>query len=107
MLVTVFWVLIVAGASAAAVFWALAIRTAYWILTGVRASDGRNATAGWIMMVVWPFAMRHTAGAPADQATSLNKMLVGFFAAILVATGSLAVYSNLTFVPPKAAQTLQ
>jgi len=57
-------------------------------------------------MVVWPFAMRHTAGAPADKATSLNKMLVGLFAAILVATGSLAVYSNLTFVPPPA-QTLQ
>jgi len=107
MLAIAFWVLTVAGASAAAVFWALAIRAAYGILTGVRASDGRNAAAGWIMMVVWPFAMRHTAGAPADTATSLNKMLVGFFAAILVATGSLAVYSNLTFVPPPAAQTVQ
>ena len=107
MLAIAFWVLMVAAAAAAAVFWALAIRTAYGILTGVRARDGRNATAGWIMMVVWPFAMRHTAGAPADTATSLNKMLVGFFAALLVATGSLAVYSNLTFVPPPAAQTLQ
>ncbi|MCB4768272.1 hypothetical protein LGR54_06605 [Ancylobacter sp. Lp-2] len=105
MLAWLFWGLWVAGASAIVVLWVFAAGTAYRILTGVRAGGGSNAAADWIKMVVWPFAMRHLAGAPADRAASLSKMLVALFAAFLVATASLAVYSNLTFAP--SAQTHQ
>ena len=105
MLAWLFWALWVAGASAIAVLWVFSAGAAYRILSGVRADGGRNASADWIKMVVWPFAIRHLAGAPADRAASLSRMLVALFAAFLVATASLAVYSNLTFVPP--AQTHQ
>ncbi|MCJ8143079.1 hypothetical protein MKI84_09125 [Ancylobacter sp. A5.8] len=104
MLANLFWVLLVASVSAAAVIWVLSIRLAYGIASVTRAGGGSSAVS-LIMAVAWPFAMRHVPGAPSDKATSLNKMLVALFAAILVAIASMAVYSNLTLVLP--AQTHQ
>ncbi|MBS7542633.1 hypothetical protein [Ancylobacter oerskovii] len=109
MLAWLFWGLWVAGASAIVVLWVFSVGTAFRILSGVRAGGGSNAAVDWIKMVVWPFAIRHLAGAPADRAANLSqrlsRMLVALFVAFLVATASLAVYSNLTFALP--AQTHQ
>jgi hypothetical protein len=95
MLAELFWVTLIAGCAAAVVLWVLAVRIAGEV---VAASDG--GLAGWILAVLWPFGARQAAGVSAEKSASLNKMLVGFFIAILVAIASMAVYSNLTFVPP-------
>lgn len=104
MLASLFLLLLIAGTSAIVVLWVLAMRTAWNILAGVRAGGGSLAVADWIKLVVWPFAMRNLAGAPAEPAANLSRMLVALFAAFLVATASMAVYSNLTFVPPARTQ---
>ncbi len=95
MLAELFRVTLIAGCAAAVVLWVLAVRVA----GGVVAASG-GSLAGWVLAVLWPFGARQTAGVSAEKSTSLNKMLVGFFIAILVAIASMAVYSNLTFVPP-------
>ncbi len=99
MLAELFWVGIVAGGSAAVVIWVLAARLAF------RLAGARQAgPLGWILAALWPFGARQTAGASAETATTLNKMMVAFFIAILIAIASMAVYSNLTFVPPVRTQ---
>ncbi len=99
MLAELFWVTLVAGVSAAVVIWVFAARLA------LRLAGARQAgPLGWILAVLWPFGARQTAGASAETATMLNKMMVAFFIAILVAIASMAVYSNLTFVPPVRTQ---
>ncbi|SCW42071.1 hypothetical protein [Ancylobacter rudongensis] len=95
MLVEFFWVAVVAGASAAAVIWVLATRTALGILRATNAGGLR-----YLLALLWPFGTRLVPGAAPAEATRLNKMLVGFFAALLIAIASMAVYSNLTFVLP-------
>jgi len=95
MLAELFWITLVAGGAAAVVLWVLAARVAVTIA----ASNGGGFTA-WSLAVLWPFGARHAAGVSAETSASLNKMLVGFFIAILVVIASMAVYSNLTFVPP-------
>ena len=72
---------------------------------GPGLADARQAgPLGWILAALWPFGARQTAGASAETATTLNKMMVAFFIAILIAIASMAVYSNLTFVPPVRTQ---
>ncbi|MGA0562893.1 hypothetical protein ACO2RV_10620 [Ancylobacter sp. VNQ12] len=95
MLAELFWVTLVAGCSAAAVVWVLAVRIA-----GTIAASRGGGFIVWSLAVLWPFGARQTAGVSTETSASLNKMLVGFFIAILVAIASMAVYSNLTFVPP-------
>lgn len=99
MLAGMFWVGLVAGGSAAVVIWALAVRLAYGL--AVRRKAG---VAARLLVAFWPFGARQAAGVPADISASLNKMLVAFFLALLVAISSMAVYSNLTFVPPAHTQ---
>ena len=106
MLATVFWALLVASGSAIVVLWAFAAKAGFDILMAKRAAGAASAPSAWALLVAWPFAARGFDGVSADEAVRLNKMLVGFFAAILIAAGSAAVYSNLTFVPPPA-QTIQ
>ncbi|WP_405703509.1 hypothetical protein [Ancylobacter terrae] len=96
----------IAGASGAVVLWVFAAKAGFDILRASRARGAAVAPSAWAWLVAFPFAARGFDGAPADEAVRLNKMLVGFFAAILIAAGSAAVYSNLTFVPPPA-QTIQ
>ena len=96
MLVNVFWTLLVAGGSAAAVFWALAIRFGYGVVT---ANGATPRAADWALILAWPFGARMRPGASAEAAASLNKMLVGLIAALLIVAGSTAVYSNLTSAP--------
>ncbi|CAA0091979.1 Uncharacterised protein [Starkeya nomas] len=99
MLAELFWVTLVTGVSAAVVIWVFAARLA------LRLAGARQAgPLGWVLAVLWPFGARQTAGASAETATMLNKMMVAFFIAILVAIASMAVYSNLTFVPPVRTQ---
>ncbi|WP_018391154.1 hypothetical protein [Ancylobacter sp. FA202] len=95
MLVEFFWVAVVAGVSAAAVIWVLATRIALGIVRATNAGALR-----YLLALLWPFGTRLVPGAAPAEATRLNKMLVGFFAALLVAIASMAVYSNLTFVLP-------
>lgn len=95
MLASVFWVTLVAGVSAAVVLWVLAARVALGIVRVAGSSVPRVLAA-----VFWPFGARYLAGATSAEATLLNKMLVAFFAALLVAIASMAVYSNLTLVLP-------
>ncbi|MCS0496951.1 hypothetical protein NVS89_17840 [Ancylobacter sp. MQZ15Z-1] len=99
MLVELFWAAIVAGASSAVVIWVLATRAAFGVV-----SAGHPSLADRIRLVLWPFGVRHSAAVSAETAASFNKMLVGFFIALLVAIASVAVYSNLTFVPPARMQ---
>ncbi|WP_371346344.1 hypothetical protein [Ancylobacter sp. IITR112] len=95
MLAGFFWVTLVAGVSAAVVLWVLAARVAIGIVRVSGASSG-----GIVGALFWPFGARQMAGAAPAEATLLNKMLVAFFAALLVAIASMAVYSNLTLVLP-------
>lgn len=95
MLASFFWVTLVAGVSAAVVLWVLAARVALGIVRVTGGSASRVLGA-----LLWPFGARHLAGAGPAEATLLNKMLVAFFAALLVAIASMAVYSNLTLVLP-------
>jgi hypothetical protein len=106
MLVDLFFVLLVAGSSAAVVLWVFAIKTGYDVVMANRASGEPARPSTFALLAAWPFAARLFSGVTPDKATLLNKMMVGFFAAILVVAGSAAVYSNLTFVPPPA-QTVQ
>lgn len=99
MLVEFFWVCVVAGVSAAAVLWVLAARLAFGVLRANRAG-----VVGFALAALWPFGARQTAGTSTATATTLNKMMVAFFIAILVAIASMAVYSNLTFVLPAPTQ---
>ncbi|GLK71362.1 hypothetical protein KHC23_11320 [Ancylobacter dichloromethanicus] len=99
MLVELFWVALVAGVSAAAVIWVLAARLAF----GMRRVAGGGALA-LLPALLWPFGTRQLAGASPSEATRLNKMMVAFFAALLIAIASMAVYSNLTFVLPAPTQ---
>lgn len=106
MLVDLFFVLLVAGGSAAVVLWVFAAKTGFDILMASRAAGTPVKPSAFAMLVAWPFGARQLTGTAADKAVLLNKMMVGFFAAILVVAGSAAVYSNLTFAPPPA-QTVQ
>lgn len=99
MLAELFWVTLIAGASAAVVLWVLAARLAF-SLAGTR----KGGAGAYLSAVFWPFGARVGAGVPAETATRLNKMLVAFFLAVLVAIASMAVYSNLTFVLPAPTQ---
>lgn len=99
MLAELFWVLLVAGVSAAVVLWVLAARLALGI---VRAAGAPSLH--YLPALAWPFGVRQKPGASPEQATMLNKMMVAFFAALLVAIASMAVYSNLTFVLPAPTQ---
>ncbi|QIB35710.1 hypothetical protein [Ancylobacter pratisalsi] len=99
MLAEGFWVAIVVGVSAAVVIWVLAVRAAYRIVSRTSTSLMTR-----LLAVVWPFGVRQSADVSAETAASFNKMLVAFFIAILVAIASVAVYSNLTFVPPARMQ---
>ncbi|WP_029355916.1 hypothetical protein [Bosea sp. 117] len=106
MLSTLFWALMVAGSAAVAVLWVFAAKFGYDLLRAAQAGGTGEATAGrWAALPFWPFAARGLSTATPEEAQRLNKMMVGVIAAILVAAGSAAVYSNLTFVPP--AQTQQ
>ncbi|MCK0208465.1 hypothetical protein MWN33_10525 [Starkeya koreensis] len=98
MLVEFFWVAIVAGGSAAVVLWVLAARLALGV---VRARGG--GLLDGVRVLLWPFGARQ-AGASTETAILLNKMMVACFIALLIAIASMAVYSNLTFVPPVRVQ---
>jgi hypothetical protein len=99
MLANLFWITLVAGGSAAVVLWVFAAQLAFG-LAGAR----KGGAGAYIAAVFWPFGARTGAGVPAETATRLNKMLVAFFLALLVAISSMAVYSNLTFVLPAPTQ---
>ncbi|WP_428030278.1 hypothetical protein [Ancylobacter sp.] len=99
MLVEFFWVALVAGVSSAVVLWVLAARIALGILRAAGESP-----LGYLPGLLWPFGVRQSPAASPADATKLNKMLVAFFAALLVAIASMAVYSNLTFVLPAPTQ---
>ncbi|MDF2998365.1 MAG: hypothetical protein K0R27_4002 [Xanthobacteraceae bacterium] len=106
MLVELFFALLVAGGSAAVVLWVFAVKTGFDVVKASRAGGTPAGPSTFARLVAWPFGARQLSGVATDKATLLNKMMVGFFAAILVVAGSAAVYSNLTFVPPPA-QTVQ
>ncbi|MBS9476330.1 hypothetical protein [Ancylobacter radicis] len=99
MLAELFWVMLIAGSASAVVLWVFAARLAVSLATARRA--GVLAYAG---AVFWPFGARRLADASPENATRLNKMMVAFFLALLVAISSMAVYSNLTFVLPVPPQ---
>ncbi|QFR32456.1 hypothetical protein [Ancylobacter sp. TS-1] len=98
MLAELFWVALVVGVSSAAVLWVLAARLALGVVR-----DRSGGFGDGVLAILWPFGARQ-ADASGARAILLNKMMVAFFIAILVAIASMAVYSNLTFVLPVRVQ---
>lgn len=102
MLVELFFALLVAGGSAAVVLWVFAAKAGFDMLAANRAGGAPAGPSAYAKLVAWPFAARQFPGVAEEKAALINKMMVGFIAAILVVAGSAAVYSNLTSAPPPA-----
>ncbi|MBM3528643.1 MAG: hypothetical protein FJX62_11160 [Alphaproteobacteria bacterium] len=87
---TVIVVLAVAGALAS---WVVAAVYTLRTLASISGPDRNRQRL--FAIVAWPFAVKRLQGAPAEQASRVNKSLVAFFACLTVAIAAISIMTNL------------
>ena len=99
---SLFLALVILAIAAALGAWGLAVREALRTFRAERAA-GLPTAATLVLVVVWPFAVRPRAAAPAADAARMNKATVAFFVAVTLVVASASAYTNLTTPRPGAA----
>lgn len=100
-----FAILAAAALLAALGAWIVAVRGGGLAIAADRAA-GYGAGAGrYLLLALWPFAVRRTGPARDADAVRTGKASIAFFVCVTIAIASISAYTNLTFKRDHAAPT--
>lgn len=92
-----FYVLAGVALIAAIGAWVAAVRGGRAALAAERAAGRKVGAANYLLLAIWPFAVRRSGPERDADAVRTGKAAIAFFVSVTIAIAAISAYTNLTF----------